>query len=274
MWLETHVWHAKRMHMKKIWGYSLVCLSYNNRNAEREEAIRLCLRQRKLTVLLTELRSRTRSCTMHHTILWLRLKVQKYFWLRCWKCPVIHKDQDRDQSSMSTYWPVPWLLNIRYRCLDGHRVLETHLYKLDSYPFDLIGPIAIIWQPLPQSSMEKSASSNVRSSTSKKKTIDKELPDVVPGPMTIRTIWLRFHPSVQLEVFDTLKQAASRTLVKSKIDSNDFQEATLKIADLTSHVNVFEIMGPKSSQVIKGALSPVSSENRKDFLKVSSNITT
>jgi ribonuclease P/MRP protein subunit POP1 len=27
MWLETHVWHAKRMHMKKIWGYSLVCLS-------------------------------------------------------------------------------------------------------------------------------------------------------------------------------------------------------------------------------------------------------
>ena len=91
--------------------------------------------------------------------------------------------------------------------------------------------------------------------------------------MTNRTIWLRFHPSVQLEVFDTLKQAASQTLVKYKIDSNDPQEATLEIADLTTHVNVFEIMGPKSSQVIKGALSPVASENRKEFLKVSSNIT-
>jgi ribonuclease P/MRP protein subunit POP1 len=141
----------------------------------------------------------------------------------------------------------------------------------------LIGPIAIIWQPLPQSSIEKSASSNVRSSTSKKKTYE-EVPDVLPasgqtGPMTIRTIWLRFHPSVQLEVFDTLKQAASRTLVKYKTDSNDPQEATLEIADLTRHVNVFEIMGPKSSQVIKGALSPVASENRKEFLKVSSNIT-
>ena len=23
-WLETHLWHAKRMHMKKMWGYRLV----------------------------------------------------------------------------------------------------------------------------------------------------------------------------------------------------------------------------------------------------------
>lgn len=91
--------------------------------------------------------------------------------------------------------------------------------------------------------------------------------------MTNRTIWLRFHPSIQLEVFDTLKQAASQTLVKYKMDSNDFQEATLEIADLTTRINVFEIMGPKSSQVIKGALSPVASENRKEFLNVGSNIT-
>ena len=163
---------------------------------------------------------------------------------------------------------------IRCRCLGGSRVLETHLYQLDSYPFNLIGPIAIIWQPLSQSSIGKSALSNVRSSTSKKK----ELPDVLSasghtGLMTNRTIWLRFHPSIQLEVFDTLKQAASQTLVKYKMDSNDFQEATLEIADLTTRINVFEIMGPKSSQVIKGALSPVASENRKEFLNVGSNIT-
>jgi ribonuclease P/MRP protein subunit POP1 len=87
--------------------------------------------------------------------------------------------------------------------------------------------------------------------------------------MTNRTIWLRFHPSVQLEVFDTLKEAASRTLVKYKANSNGPQEVSLDIADLRRHVNVFEIMGPKSSQVIKGALSPAASENRKEFLKVS-----
>ena len=160
------------------------------------------------------------------------------------------------------------------RCLGGSRALETHLYKPDSYPFDLIGPITIIWQPLPYHSTEKSASSTVKSRTSKSQKIcEKEPPDVLPASgrarsMTIRTIWLQFHPSVQLEVFDTLKQAASRTLMKYKANSNCPQEATLEIADLKRHVNVFEIMGPKSSQVIKGALSPIASENRKEFLKV------
>lgn len=95
------------------------------------------------------------------------------------------------------------------------------------------------------------------------------LPAAGQTSSTNRTIWLRFHPSVQLEVFDTLKEAASRTLVKYKTDPNGPQEATLEIADLKRHVNVFEIMGPKSSQVIKGALSPVTSENREEFLKVS-----
>jgi hypothetical protein len=25
VWLETHIWHAKRMHMETKWGYRLVC---------------------------------------------------------------------------------------------------------------------------------------------------------------------------------------------------------------------------------------------------------
>jgi len=25
LWLETHIWHAKRMHMENLWGYRLVC---------------------------------------------------------------------------------------------------------------------------------------------------------------------------------------------------------------------------------------------------------
>lgn len=26
VWLETHIWHAKRMHMENLWGYRLVCI--------------------------------------------------------------------------------------------------------------------------------------------------------------------------------------------------------------------------------------------------------
>jgi len=35
-WLETHIWHAKRMHMNNIWGYRLVHfvqLIHNDPNA-------------------------------------------------------------------------------------------------------------------------------------------------------------------------------------------------------------------------------------------------
>lgn len=39
------------------------------------------------------------------------------------------------------------------------------------------------------------------------------------------------------------------------------------MADLREHFNVFEIMGPKSSQVIKGALRPVD-DQRGEFRKV------
>jgi hypothetical protein len=26
-WLETHLWHAKRMHMENMWGYRLVSIT-------------------------------------------------------------------------------------------------------------------------------------------------------------------------------------------------------------------------------------------------------
>ena len=45
--------------------------------------------------------------------------------------------------------------------------------------------------------------------------------------------------------------------------------AEVEIADLREHFNIFEIVGPKSSQVIKGALKPVD-DKRADFKKVHS----
>ncbi|KAF9230624.1 FAT domain-containing protein [Melanogaster broomeanus] len=43
--------------------------------------------------------------------------------------------------------------------------------------------------------------------------------------------------------------------------------AEIEIADLRGSINAFEVMGPKSSQVIKGALSPAGGEDRVDFKK-------
>lgn len=83
--------------------------------------------------------------------------------------------------------------------------------------------------------------------------------------MVPRFVWLRFHPSAHTEVFDTLREAASQTLANFKATQGDAEEVNLEISDLKGHLNVFEIMGPKASQVIKGALSPVRSEQRGEF---------
>ncbi|KAF8809561.1 POP1-domain-containing protein [Phlegmacium glaucopus] len=239
MWLETHIWHAKRMHMEKIWGYTLA-------TTPTDKAYR------------PSHRASIQDSILHDA---------SYYSLAEIKGPEMLLIAMLEMSC-DPQGPGPG----SKRCLGGSRTLETHLYKPDSYPFDLIGPITIIWQP-------KSTSSNVKSSTSRsRKNNEKEPQAVLPtsgqaGSMTARTIWLRFHPSVQLEVFDTLKQTASRTLEKYKTNSNGPQEVTLEIADLKRHVNVFEIMGPKSSQVIKGALSPVAPEKREEFLKFWASLT-
>lgn len=86
-----------------------------------------------------------------------------------------------------------------------------------------------------------------------------------------RTIWIWAHPSVFDQAFVELRTAASFALEAAKqagIPSDKAYE--VQIANLREQVNVFEIMGPKSSQVIKGALKPVL-EDARDELKNACN---
>jgi ribonuclease P/MRP protein subunit POP1 len=73
---------------------------------------------------------------------------------------------------------------------------------------------------------------------------------------------------VHTTVLDILKDAASYALAEYKRSHEDSPEAKLDIINLEGHFNVFEIMGPKSSQVIHGCLSPDRSEDRAEFSQV------
>lgn len=42
----------------------------------------------------------------------------------------------------------------------------------------------------------------------------------------------------------------------------------VQMSDLRDRFNIYEIVGPKSSQVVTGALSPVKDELKDDFKKV------
>jgi ribonuclease P/MRP protein subunit POP1 len=165
------------------------------------------------------------------------------------------------------------------RYLDGSRVMETHIYKPGSYPFDLIAPITIMWKPTclssdpptdsgPQDMDVVSQPSGGPSTSSRKRKRKSQNKEKEPHPDldTLRTVWILSHPVVFKDIFQALETATSLTL--DEVSKRGEKKVEIELADLRGQVNVFEIMGPKSSQVIKGAMSPVGEDKREAFKKV------
>jgi ribonuclease P/MRP protein subunit POP1 len=159
------------------------------------------------------------------------------------------------------------------------RVLETHLYAPERYPFDLIAPVSIIWKPLQSDLLPtKDPSRQTSPGKGKKKEKGKENGDKegiqepsgsLPVAEISRTVWIRVHPAAFSEVFAALRNAASLTLdAVSRNSKENRPSEDIELADLRGQLNVFEIMGPKSNQVLKGALSPIGNDKRDDFKKV------
>lgn len=172
-----------------------------------------------------------------------------------------------------------WWLNVnRYSC--GSRALETYIYKSGSYPFGLISPITVIWKPLLLHPQEEgngdvdltSASQPQlkRKSKSQGKGKEKEQENsTLPDTETLRVVWIISHPSTYQDVLSSIQTSASLTL-EAYQHENANKEVEVEISDLRGQVNIFEIMGPKSNQVLRGALSPVSQDKREDFKQVPS----
>ncbi|KAG1733032.1 ribonucleases P/MRP protein subunit POP1-domain-containing protein [Suillus paluster] len=234
-WLETHIWHAKRMKMENMWGY-------------------------RLAVTPTEKSFRpSHRASMHGSIL-----------------------HDASYSSLiELKGPEKILRNVLDLCCDpqctgmkrsmsGSRVLETDLYKSGSYPFDLIAPVTIMWRPLPPAQTNPPPAEG--SSKRKRKGKDKQntLANAVQQS-SARAVWVRSHPAVFDDVFEALQKSTSLVLEAEKQRHKDVS-VEVEIADLRGTLNVFEIMGPKASQVIKGALSPVGDDDRHAFKKFWSSL--
>ncbi|KZT73935.1 POP1-domain-containing protein [Daedalea quercina L-15889] len=236
-WLETHIWHAKRMHMKNIWGY-------------------------RLAVEPTEKSFRpSHRASVHGSI----LHDASYLALIELIGPedILRAILD---SCSDLQGPSPGAK----RFLTGARVCETHLYKHRTYPFDLIAPMTVIWQPIVQSTSKPEAQHERDGSKSKKhrrggKGKEKEQETTSSLARTARKVWIRVHPFAVHIAHQALRIAASYALDAWRSAAPNRGEVEVEIADLREHVNVFEIMGPKSSQVIKGALKPTKDIEGDDF---------
>jgi len=143
----------------------------------------------------------------------------------------------------------------------GSRIFNTHIYECKAYPFGLIGPATIMWRPVNSQTGDQV---QCRFTQKDKRTI-------VEGQKTVsseadnnqsRTLWLRFHPLIFDGVTRELRKATSEILARP---SWSIGETEVEIADIREQVNAFEIMGPKSSQVLRGALTAVNADDRADF---------
>ncbi|KAF8582845.1 POP1-domain-containing protein [Ramaria rubella] len=244
-WLETHLWHAKRMHMKNVWGYRLS-------ETPTEKSYR------------PSHRSAIRASIIHDTSYMCTISISgKQFLLEkmlanCCDC------QGAGPGA------------IRYTL--GSRIHETHLYKPGAYPCSLIAPITIMWKslapvsvPVPPDPEGSSTNANQAATSKPKKRRrgkGKSTEDVAPQASAkpdshaFRTLWIRVHPSAWPEVWHAVREAASEDKNKSK---GPEPEESIHLVDLRSQVNSFELMGPRSSQVFSGAMTLVNGDVRPIF---------
>ncbi|ESK94957.1 rnase p protein subunit [Moniliophthora roreri MCA 2997] len=226
-WLETHIWHAKRMKMENMWGYRLAV-------TPTEKAFRPSHR-----------------ASIHGSIL----------------------HDASYQALIELKGPETVLTSILDICCDpqsrspgrlasGARALDTHFYEPNFYPFHLICPVTIMWEPPPVQSHKQLNSKQKKWNRGKGRGSGQQQAGSNPP---LKRVWLRCHPATFDAAFKALHSATSSVL--EDLQTFESTPVEIEIADMRGEINVFEIMGPKSSRVLKGALSPVMDGASDEFKK-------
>lgn len=153
-----------------------------------------------------------------------------------------------------------------FRFLTGARAIETHIYGYNTYPDQLLTPATILWHAEAVSpSASKAQTSADDGSEGEGKGKEKATATTSSNPEhKIRTVWIRVHPAATAEAHRALRHAASFAIDSVKQTGRTVE---VEMADLREQFNVFELVGPKASQILKGALKPVD-DKREDFKKV------
>ncbi|XP_073535702.1 ribonucleases P/MRP protein subunit POP1 [Phyllobates terribilis] len=115
IWLETHIWHTKRFHMLKKWGY---CLA----DRPTMKSYRACYRAQS-----------------HHCLL------QDLSYYCC--VEVLGKEEDlvKALSRLCSVDTGPTFMAAP--CISGRRQGSLVLYRADKYPSEALGHVSFIWKP-------------------------------------------------------------------------------------------------------------------------------
>jgi len=129
----------------------------------------------------------------------------------------------------------------RFSFEDGARMAETTFYRQGQWPQGFLTPAQVMWRPLPASSGSESS-------------------EFEP----IRQLWIRFHPSTHASVFSTLRGAIPHALSQPAFQCQDVK---VELNDVRESVCVFELTGPKSGKVLKGALGELVRDEPREEIK-------
>lgn len=115
MWLETHIWHAKRFHMAKMYGYRLAL--HDNCKAKRN--VFKCLKQ---------------YCCLHDESYYI--------------CYEIQGEEEKLVNGLNRLCsPETGLTFAAKIYMSGKCEGRTVLYEAGQYPYKCIGPCRFLWKP-------------------------------------------------------------------------------------------------------------------------------
>ncbi|XP_064606421.1 ribonucleases P/MRP protein subunit POP1-like [Liolophura sinensis] len=120
VWLETHIWHAKRFKMVDLWGYRI--------------PLHPCEKS-----LRASYRAIARHCLLQDVSFLCCIEVKGSEELILYG--LSHVTSPKTGKTFAAH-----------ACLSGSREGHTIMYSYQKYPYDAIGPVQFIWKPKEQSS--------------------------------------------------------------------------------------------------------------------------
>ncbi|XP_057418650.1 ribonucleases P/MRP protein subunit POP1-like [Lotus japonicus] len=232
--LRTHVWHAKRFAMTKLWGYNLP-LGFQGRG----KGSRAVLKRFKEGVLLHD--------SSYYTAVQLEGPEDSLVSvLRMVLLP-----------SLETETPG----NHDFSVLSGITYGTAMLYQVGAPVSQPIAPVTYIWRPtFPQNTSTELDGRNHHTSLSQHDINDNlsnhdadlcEKSDVMKCGSSFRHIWVWIHASAFEEGYDSLKFACQKEMEKSGV--------LINCLSLEGQLGKLELMGSQTFNLLQKILHPVSS---------------
>lgn len=228
IWLETHVWHAKRMKMETMYGYRLGLTPTLKSHRPAYRAAR-------------------RSCIIHDA---------SYY-------SIMELSGSRNDLVKVLIGVIgggnPWT-GSKYE--SGGRMAEVTFYRYQQWPLGLLGPGEVIWRPSnPSDGLESNSQKGKR-----KRNDDEEKLSGGRRHLWIRVHPQMFEDVYQALCKSIKDIMSSKNQTKGDLEGDDIMvdgdvtqdnsklEIPIHLADLRGDVNAFELMGPKAIKVLRGII--------------------